>query len=301
MDIERTANDLPKRIILLRPGKRPLDNKKVKISLNIILFVATLITTTLAGAVMESMKNIGITWFLSGFKFSLPLLLILGTHEIGHYFAARRHNISSSLPYFIPAPTLIGTFGAFIKLKDRIKDKNSLLDIGASGPIAGFLVALPILILGVAESKIVLIEKGAIGIKLGNSIILSFIVNFLHGAIPKNHDLSFSPMAFAAWLGLFVTALNLLPVGQLDGGHIIYSLVGKSKAKTISWIVFALLIPLGILWIGWLFWALLLFFILGTKHPPVSYPSIPLNRERRLIGIICIIIFIITFTPRPFY
>ena len=278
----------------------PQFQRKEKITLNLILFVITLFTTTLAGAMMEGAGRKGILWFISGFKFSLPLMLILGIHEIGHYLAAKYHNIRATLPYFIPAPTLIGTFGAFIKIKEPIKYRDTLMDVGAAGPLAGFFAALPILFWGVWHSKIVMITKPAVGLRLGGSIILVAVVKAIHGTIPSGYDLQLSAPAFAAWLGLFVTSLNLLPIGQLDGGHIMYALLGGEKADVVSRIVFFTLLPLGIFWPGWIIWAFLLYFVLGLKHPPIIYPSMSLDWRRKFLGWFCIFIFIITFTPVPF-
>ena len=278
----------------------PQFQRKEKITLNLILFVITLFTTTLAGAMMEGAGRKGILWFISGFKFSLPLMLILGIHEIGHYLAAKYHNIRATLPYFIPAPTLIGTFGAFIKIKEPIKYRDTLMDVGAAGPLAGFFAALPILFWGVWHSKIVMITKPAVGLRLGGSIILVAVVKAIHGTIPPGYDLQLSAPAFAAWLGLYVTSLNLLPIGQLDGGHIMYALLGGEKADVVSRIVFFTLLPLGIFWPGWIIWAFLLYFVLGLKHPPIIYPSMSLDWRRKFLGWFCIFIFIITFTPVPF-
>jgi len=278
----------------------PQLQRREKITLNLILFVITLFTTTLAGAMMEGAGRKGIMWYISGFKFSLPLMLILGIHEIGHYLAAKYHNIRATLPYFIPAPTLIGTFGAFIKIKEPIKYRDTLMDVGAAGPLAGFFAALPILFWGVWHSKIVMITKPAVGLRLGGSIILVAVVKAIHGTIPPGYDLQLSAPAFAAWLGLYVTSLNLLPIGQLDGGHIMYALLGDEKANVVSKIVFFSLLPLGIFWPGWIIWAFLLYFVLGLKHPPIIYPSMSLDWRRKFLGWFCIFIFIITFTPVPF-
>jgi len=278
----------------------PQLQRKEKITLNLILFVITLFTTTLAGAMMEGAGRTGILWYISGLKFSLPLMLILGIHETGHYLAAKYHNIRATLPYFIPAPTLIGTFGAFIKIKEPIKYRDTLMDVGAAGPLAGFFAALPILFWGVWHSKIVMITKPAVGLRLGGSIILVAVVKAIHGTIPSGYDLQLSAPAFAAWLGLFVTSLNLLPIGQLDGGHIMYALLGGEKADVVSRIVFFTLLPLGIFWPGWIIWAFLLYFVLGLKHPPIIYPSMSLDWRRKFLGWFCIFIFIITFTPVPF-
>ncbi len=273
--------------------------KPAKVWINALLFIITVFTTTLAGAVMESTEAIDIRWFLGGIKFSAPLLLILGVHEMGHYVASRIHRVKATLPYFIPAPTFIGTFGAVIRIKEPIRDRKSLIDIGASGPLAGFIIALPILIWGVAKSQIIPIPEAIQGFQLGNSLILMAVAKVIWGAIREGFDIYLSAPAFAAWLGMFVTSLNLLPVGQLDGGHIAYALWGKG-AYRISKIVFFALFPLGYFWPGWIFWALLIFFILRLKHPPLIDVGAPLDEKRIMVGYICLFVFIITFIPVPF-
>ncbi|MCD6417259.1 site-2 protease family protein [bacterium] len=270
--------------------------------INLLLFLLTVITTTLAGAFMnrQDVDNYSLIWFFGGLKFSVPLLFILGIHEMGHYIASKVHRISATLPYFIPAPTLIGTFGAFIKIKEPIIDRKALMDIGAAGPLSGFFAAIPILIYGLIHSSIVQVQETTqAALKLGDSLILQIAVKILFGKIPDGYELYLSPMAFAAWLGFFVTSLNLIPIGQLDGGHIAYAMLGQ-KAYKISRLMFVLLIPLGFFWLGWLFWALLLFFLLGLKHPPLINPNEPIGKSRKIVGYICLAVFILTFTPVPF-
>ncbi len=264
-----------------------------------LLLFATVCTTTLAGALMSEGEGFDLRRVLSGLRFSVPLLFILGVHEMGHYFASRFHNIRATLPYFIPAPTLVGTFGAFIRIRERIVDRRALMDIGASGPLAGFIVAIPVLVYGVYTSKFVPTKEVVAGIRLGSSLILKLVVYLIHGSPPPQMELYLSPMAFAAWLGLFVTSLNLLPIGQLDGGHIAYALWGE-RAYRIYRIVLLGLIPLGFFWLGWLFWALLVMFILGVRHPPLINPDAPLGASRTAVGYICLAIFVLTFTPVPF-
>jgi len=277
----------------------PIEKKPAKVWINMLLFVITVFTTTLAGAIMEPIETIYIRWFLGGIKFSAPLLLILGVHEMGHYVASRMHHVKATLPYFIPAPTFIGTFGAVIRIKEPIRDRKSLIDIGAAGPLAGFIIGLPILVWGVAKSEIIPIPEAIQGFQLGNSLILITVSKLIWGTIPEGYDIYLSAPAFAAWLGMFVTSLNLLPVGQLDGGHIAYALWGKG-AYRISKIVFFALFPLGYFWPGWIFWALLVFFILRLKHPPLNDMNTPLDEKRIMVGYICLFIFIITFIPVPF-
>lgn len=249
---------------------------------------------------MSPGERFDIQRILAGLHFSVPLLIILGVHEMGHYIASKVHNIRATLPYFIPAPTLIGTFGAFIRIKEPIVDRRALMDIGAAGPLAGFIAAIPIMIYGVLNSSLIPIEETVQGLRLGQSLILQIAVGALWGKIPEGYELYLSAPAFAAWLGFFVTSLNLIPVGQLDGGHIAYALWG-TRAYRISKLMFLLLIPLGFFWLGWLFWAMLLLLVFGLRHPPLLDPNIPLGTRRSAVGYICLAVFILTFTPIPFY
>jgi membrane-associated protease RseP (regulator of RpoE activity) len=266
---------------------------------NLALFFVTLLTTLAAGTLQQGINPIeepSLLWH--GIPFSLTLLMILGSHEFGHYFMSRRHRIDVTLPYFIPAPSFIGTFGAFIKMKSPIMDRRTLLDIGAAGPLAGMVVAIPVLIVGLMLSEIQPKET-AVGIQLGSSLFFSLLNWLVHGIIPENADLVLHPVAFSGWIGLLVTCLNLLPVGQLDGGHVAYAVLGLRQG-TLARAVIAVLVVLGITgWSGWLIWAAILLFM-GINHPPVVYDWIPLDRGRKIIGWITFAIFACTFTPAPF-
>jgi len=300
MNNEQQANPSDFKYVNFSHLKIRQSTGKSRLWLNALLLLATILTTTLAGALMSGGEKLDLRWFLSGLHFSVPLLFILGVHECGHYVASRIHKIRATLPYFIPAPTLIGTFGAFIRIKEPIVDRRALMDIGAAGPLAGFIAAIPIMIWGILTSKFIA-TKGIIegGMKLGESLMLKAAVLAIWGKIPQGHELYLSSPAFAAWLGFFVTSLNLLPVGQLDGGHISCALWG-ARAYRISRLMFLLLIPLGFFWLGWLFWALILLFALGLRHPPLVDAAAPLGAKRAIIGYVCIAVFILTFTPVPF-
>jgi membrane-associated protease RseP (regulator of RpoE activity) len=266
---------------------------------NIILFLVTVFTTLVAGALQQGINPVENPWSIwKGIPFSFTLLLILGAHEFGHYFMSRRHNINVTLPYFIPAPSFIGTFGAFIKIKSPIMDRRILLDVGAAGPIAGMIVAVPVLLVGLYLSEI-RIETVGSGVNLGTSLLFSLLNWIVHGSLPDKANLILHPVAFSGWIGLLVTCLNLLPVGQLDGGHVAYAVLGPLH-KPVARGVIAILIVLGIFgWIGWLVWAALL-VIMGIGHPPVVYDWIPLDERRRAIGWTALALFILTFTPVPF-
>ncbi|MBI4683868.1 MAG: site-2 protease family protein [Nitrospirae bacterium] len=271
--------------------------------LHIILFIATFISTLTVGALQTQMPEDIIknpSKILNGLPFSFTLMLMLLCHELSHYIASKRHKVKATLPYFIPAPTLIGTLGAFIKMKSPITTRRALIDIGASGPIAGFIISFIATIIGLSMSDIVLTKKvTSSSLALGDSMLFSLLSRLILGEIPDAYDILLHPIAFAGWIGFFVTALNLIPIGQLDGGHIAYALLGERHIN-ISKILVLIMILLGaFLWQGWLIWALLL-LILGLRHPPVLYWETPLDKRRRLIGWITGLIFIATFIPVPF-
>jgi membrane-associated protease RseP (regulator of RpoE activity) len=265
-----------------------------------LLFVTTFLTTTFAGAIQQGInplkQPLGL---IQGLAFSITLMGILIVHEMSHYLASRAHKVPSTLPFFIPAPSIIGTFGAVIRMKGAIWDRRALLDIGASGPIGGFLLALPALTFGLTLSKIVPGGGGEAGLILGDSLLMVLLERLVLGDLPMDADIILHPIAFAGWIGMFVTSLNLLPVGQLDGGHIAKALY-PDHFDVIARIVHFSLIIMGIFfWEGWLIWALLLFFI-GVRHPPVLLPHISLDDRRRKIGYYALAIFILTFVPAPF-
>ncbi len=266
---------------------------------HVLLFIATFITTLIAGSLLNGV----IPWehpekIYLGLPFSLTLLLILMTHELSHYFMSRKHNVPATLPYFIPAPSIIGTFGAVIKMKPPIPDRRSLIDIGASGPIGGFIIAVIASVIGLSLSEVKPTGELQGGISFGTSILFDFMSRQILRIDPDKYDVLLHPVAFAGWIGLLVTSLNLLPIGQLDGGHITYALFGE-KHEMISKIMLPVLVFLGIIfWPGWILWAVIMIF-LGYKHPPVVYPWIELDRKRKVIGWITLVIFILTFTPTP--
>ena len=274
-----------------------MHNKLTRI--HVLLFVLTFMTTLFAGAMLSGV----VPWeqpekIYLGLPFSLTLLFILLTHEMAHYLMSRRHNVSATLPYFIPAPSIIGTFGAVIKMKPPIPDRRSLIDIGASGPIGGFIIAVIASLVGLYLSEVRPAGELRGGIAFGSSILFTILSKIALNIDPEKYDVILHPVAFAGWIGLLVTSLNLLPIGQLDGGHIIYALFGN-KHELISKSTLPVLIVLGIFfWPGWLIWAVLM-IILGYKHPPVLYPYIQLDRKRKLVGWISLFIFILTFTPTP--
>ena len=267
--------------------------------LHITLFVLTFISTLAVGALHEGINIVAEPFKIyKGFPFSATLLLILLSHESSHYILSKKHRVDATLPYFLPAPTLFGTLGAFIKMKSPITTKNALMDIGASGPIAGFIISVIATVIGLFLSKVMPVVKAGGMITLGDSLLFAGLSKLIVGTIPDNYDVFLHPIAFAGWIGFFVTSLNLIPIGQLDGGHIAYALLGEKHAK-ISKILIGVLILLGIfVYEGWIIWAALL-IILGFRHPPIIYSTIPLDPKRKIVGWIALIIFIVTFIPVP--
>lgn len=265
------------------------------------LFAVTALTTLLAGALQAGVNPLETpSEIWRGIPFSFTLLLILGCHELGHWVASRRHGVDVSLPYFIPGPTLVGTFGAFIAMKSPVSDRNALIDIGAAGPLAGLVVTVPILFAGLALSQVVpASQTEGVGIHLGECALFSAVNWLVNGTIGPDQDVILHPMAFAAWIGLLVTSLNLIPVGQLDGGHIIYAIFG-ARQREVAWMVVGMLLVLGLVgWEGWLIWGGIL-LILGVSHPPVIYEWGELDNRRLAVGYLAMFCFALTFTPIPF-
>lgn len=277
-------------------------------SLPIGLFLLTCFTTLWAGAyqtyngpvrgpVNFLLADPGQLW--QGIPFAGALLFILTTHELGHYFLSKIHRVPASLPLFIPgSPHFIGTFGAIIRMRGPILDRRALFDIGVAGPLAGFIVAVVALIVGLHLSTVV--ERTAtLGLHLGEPLLLQFLAWFVVGPISPESDIVLHPIGFAAWFGLFVTSLNLLPIGQLDGGHVAYALWGRHQ-RTMAFIFVPILIFLGFVgWPGWFLWAVMA-GMFGLGHPPVMDPHVPLGRTRTIVGWIALAVFMSTFVPVPF-
>ena len=269
--------------------------------IHILLFILTFLTTLFAGCI-----HAGVVPWLNpekiymGLPFSLTLLLILMTHELSHYYFSNRHKVPATLPYFIPAPSLIGTFGAVIKMKPPIPDRRALIDIGASGPIGGFIIAVIAVIIGLNYSSIMPLEgipAHEMQITLGESLLFALLSKLVLNIDPNKYAVLLHPVAFAGWVGLFVTSLNLLPIGQLDGGHIIYACFGE-KHTLISKGMVPVLLIMAFYYKPWIVLVIFMLFI-GFRHPPVVYPWIELDRKRKAMGWICLCIFLLTFTPTP--
>jgi len=294
-------------IVALVPGalQRQPDQPQ-KVWLNVVLFLATIVTTTIAGAAHQGVS----LWsnpeqFSIGLPYAGALLVILGAHELGHYFAARKHGMKVTLPYFIPVPFALGTFGAFIQLKSPSENRKSLFDVGVAGPLAGLVFAIPALMIGLQYSTIVSSsEAGTMveaGTDVGSSLLLAILANLSVGeTLSAGHQFLLHPLAFAGWLGLLVTALNLLPIGQLDGGHIAHALFGRKSSNTIGMVALFSLFLLGLfVWSGLLTWAIIVFFIAGTKSAPPLNDVSRLDPTRVAIGALAFVLLFLILLPVP--
>lgn len=295
--------DLP--FLVEQGARRP---RRSDVALPLGLFLATVFTTLWAGAYATNTKPTqGALAFLlnepaallTGIPFAGTLLAILVTHEFGHYLLSRIHRVPASLPLFIPGPPhFIGTFGAIIRMRAPIMSRKALFDIGVAGPIAGFVVAVVALAIGLRLSTVVA-NQAAYGLHLGEPLLLQFVSWLVLGPIPDGADVVLHPIGFAAWFGLFVTSLNLIPIGQLDGGHVAYALWGE-RQRTMALAMLPILVVLGFMgWPGWILWAGLA-GLLGLAHPPVQDPEAVLGRVRIWVGWGALAIFILTFAPIPF-
>jgi len=278
--------------------------------LHALLLLLTFATTTYVGAGFAVNFRPGllpsgglVAGSLSGLvrgalSFSVPLLAILFAHEMGHYLMCRRYGIDASPPYFIPFPSLVGTLGAFIRIRQPIATKRQLFDIGVAGPIAGFVVAIPLLLWGVAHSRPNLspvLEEGTILFRYPLAVTWAQLLTI--GRTFTSEQAVEHPVFVAAWFGLFVTALNLLPIGQLDGGHALYAVLGRFQRK-VAWPILAALALLGLKWPGWWLWVVIT-LVIGVGHPPVLDEDQPLDGRRLAIAGFVLLIFLVCFAPVP--
>src|SRR5262245_9727120 len=280
-------------------------------AINLVLFILTVLSTVAAGCLVAGafpfvdfnpLRNPG--RLLNGLPFAVTLLAILGTHEFGHYFTARAYGASVSLPYFIPAPPplfLFGTLGAVIRMRSPARDRNSLFDIAVAGPLAGLAVALPALWLGLSWSRVGAIPEGG-GMTFGDSLLMRFMTYLVFGDVPAGMDVFVHPVALAGWVGLFVTALNLFPVGQLDGGRIAYALFGRYHRAVGYATVSGLVVLAAVTWSpNWLVWAALFFFFVGVRHSPPLDDATPLTPRRRALGYLCLVLLVLLIPPVPIH
>lgn len=289
-----------------------------RLFLHIALFLATFATTTVLGGLTFASPSwfephlaatpasgLAVIWrtltdphlLTTGLAFSLPLMAILLAHEMGHYAACRRHRLDATLPFFIPVPFGIGTLGAFIRIRSPLLTKRELVDVGASGPIAGFVVSLPVLVWGIVQSQVVYeLPKGGY-LVFGEPVLFKVLSRLIHPPLAAGADLLLHPTAYAAWIGLLVTALNLLPFGQLDGGHITYAALGRIH-RLVAWPLLFVLVALGFVWTGWWVWAVVA-LVMGVRHPWVPGEDDPFPPDRRWVVATSWIIFLLSFTPEP--
>ena len=278
--------------------------------LHLGLLLFTLFTTAAAGSAFDasfqgnrplSFDDFFPAWtewsrLSAGLPYALTLLTILFAHEMGHYLMCRFYGIDASLPYFIGVPTLIGTFGAFIRIRSAITTRKELFDIGIAGPIAGFVFLIPALGIGLAYSRVIPGIEQAGDFVFSTPLLLRGLEALVFPGVP-HQDIHLHPIARAAWFGVLATALNLLPIGQLDGGHILYSIVGVWH-KPLTWLFLLALIPLGIFYSwSWLLWAALL-ALFARRHPRI-YDETPIGRGRRWLGLLAAAIFVLSFSLTP--
>lgn len=293
-------NEDNKEQVFILPAKRVPETAKLS-RVNLFLLILTAISTLFVGTVMVTgnVEDFLVRPWL-GIPFALSVMAILGAHELGHFIAAREYAVPVTLPYFIPMPLgPFGTLGAFINMKAPPPNRRSLLTIAVAGPLSGFFLAVPILLLGLSMSPVTALNLGE-GVMLeGNSLLYAFLKFVTFGKfLPSgSEDVFLHPIAFAGWAGLLVTGLNLIPVGQLDGGHIAYALLGK-KARYLFWPVVVCLIGLGLVWNGWFLWVMLI-LIFGRRYAMPLDDLTDLTTRQRLVGWLVMLLFVMVFTPFP--
>ncbi|MCL1911885.1 MAG: site-2 protease family protein [Leptospirales bacterium] len=272
------------------------DTSKERPAINILLFIITVASCAYMGANFFY-TDAESAWTSGGFPYAAGIAAILLCHEFGHYFAARAFGVNTTYPYFIPFPSMIGTMGAVIKIKSTIPDRRALLYIGAMGPICGFIVTLILLAAGVYFSGVKKLPPGN-ALILGDPLLIKIMVRIFHGYIPYGHDLVLSPLAAAGWVGCLLTGLNLIPVSQLDGGHVFYAIAG-AKQRAAGWLTLAIAGALSWFYFsGWIVWVILMLTVLKIGHPYTA-PSENISLREKTIAALCALIFALTFIPAP--
>jgi membrane-associated protease RseP (regulator of RpoE activity) len=282
-----------------RPRRRGLEVRDGALRpIHVVLFLATLLTTTMAGSFQAGVNPFDDPRLLvHGLPFSATLMTILLIHEMGHFTLSRVHGVAATPPYFIPAPPfLIGTFGAFIRMRTPT-NRRALFDVGAAGPWAGFVVAIPAVLYGLSLSEVRPLAPETGGLVLGDSVIFSALARLALGVSPAEATIVLHPIALAGWFGLFVTFLNLLPIGQLDGGHVVYALLGRHHWWVARVAFGAILLLAWGGWQGWMMWAVLV-MVIGLDHPP-TIDDAPLDGRRRLAAWLTIALLAATFMAEP--
>ncbi len=280
-----------------------LDKRVEKLPwINIVLLMATFLTTSVAGGLQVGVDPFKDGFWLAlvrGIPFSISIMFVLGIHELGHYFAARKFDVDVTLPYFIPAPTFLGTFGAFIKMRSPVRTRRELATVAIMGPLAGFVAAIVVTLVGLHYSEIreVTAHQENV-IQLGDPLIMKILYRLYFGP-DIGGEVYLHPVAFAGWIGFFVTSLNLIPASQLDGGHIFYTLFERWHTLVTVVISFSLLILGVFTWGGWIVWGFLILLI-GRRHPHVIYRDFPPDTVTKLIFVLGVLLFLLTFIPVPF-
>lgn len=305
--VPATAPDVEPVFISLPPARRRFQHTWW---LHILLFLVTLGTTTALGIehYLAFTSNFGARdvafdtrMLLPAFWYSISILAILGAHEMGHYLACRWYNVDATLPYFLPFPSLSGTMGAVIKIREPFPTRTALFDIGIAGPIAGFVVLLPLLFWGMHLSNVQPVPHDMVGYALGEPLLFKFASWLRFGSVPDGYDVNIHPMVFAAWFGMLATAWNLLPFGQLDGGHVTYATVGESS-RWVSLVTVTGCIVMCFVSYSWILMTLMLvamLFFLGSRHPRPIDVYEPLAPGRRALAMFAIVMFALCFTPVP--
>lgn len=294
-------------VLMNKPTEEAVLERPTRLWLHWLLFGLTFLTTTWAGALHQGVNLLQQPGaFTVGLPYSIGLLLILGVHELGHYFTARHHGLNVTPPFFIPIPFALGTFGAFIQMKSPTRNRRALFDVAVAGPLAGLVVAIPALLIGLQNSEVLPpdaeIAGGMLGhgTSAGSSLLFALLSKIALGEqLQDGYLVQLSPLAFAGWLGLFITALNLMPIGQLDGGHMARAMFGRRVGETIGSVAMWSLFLLAIfVWPGLLFFALLIFFIAGRGTPPLNDIT-PISPGRRWIGYATFLILAMILIPLP--
>ena len=282
-----------------------------RVWLHVLLLVLTVASTTFAGvghylSFQSNFLPLDLRFtpglLLRGAWYSATILAILGCHELGHYFACRYYDVDASLPFFLPVTVVMtGTLGAFIRIREPIRTKRMLFDIGIAGPIAGFAVAVPALFIGLSMSRVVRLPPSFTGFELGEPLLFKLASTLLWGTQPDGYSLNLHPMAFAAWFGLLATALNLFPIGQLDGGHISYAVFGR-RSTYVTFAMIGIELVLTYFSTSWLVWTVLMIGMLvafGPRHPRTFDEHLSLDRTRLILALVALVMFIVCFTPAP--
>ncbi len=286
--------------ILATPA--PAEKGRSRPIINLLLFVATIGTVMLGGALQEGYNPLQDPplALLKGIPFAVALLAILGAHELAHFLVARARGMSATLPYFIPIPFHpLGTFGAVIKMESPIKDRKMLFDVGIAGPLAGLVVSIIALVVGLRLSELTMVAPGDAIMPLGTGLLVDWITDLVLGPLPDDLMVILHPIAFAGWFGIFITAMNLIPVSQLDGGHIGYAFFGKAHRWVVTLIFLGLLL-MGLFWTGWLVWGFFIMVFGGLRHPPPLNDITPLDTKRRLLAVLSFVLLFLLGTLRPF-